>query len=99
MTHLVAEKRKHLGRRLKDPRKQRTFGELLEWFLELPPVKAKKSKRERVISPEEYQNLLRAIAPHAANLAKVLYWTATRYSEVVRLIWDRVDMKRGLIHH
>ena len=184
------EKRKHLGIRFKDPRKQRTFGELVEWFLELPAVKAKKSyhdirgralalkrhfggfmaseilpatveayqqsrlhqhvrrgksmvcvhtvsratvnrelavmrriynvamrndlvernpvaqvemlseksKRERVISTEEYQKLLLEIAPHAANLVKVLYWTGMRYSEAVGLTWDRVDMKRGLVY-
>lgn len=59
---------------------------------------AEKTKRERVISPEEYQKLLRAIAPHAADLAKVPYWTGMRYSEAVGLRWERVDMKRGLIH-
>jgi integrase len=59
---------------------------------------SQKSKRERVISREEYQNLVRELAPHAANLVKVLYWTGMRYSAAVGLTWHRVYMKKGLAY-
>jgi integrase len=93
------EDRLRPGLALKDPRKQGSLGELAEWSIEIPPVKVKKSKRERVLSPDEYQKSHRELAAHAAKLVKVLYWTGMRYSEAAGLTWDRVDMKRGLIHH
>jgi integrase len=53
--------------------------------------------RERVASPEEYERLLAAAAPHLRRIITCAYETGMRGAEIKKLTWDKVDMKAGLM--
>jgi len=51
--------------------------------------------RDRVLSPEEWERLLKALPRHAADIATAAYNTGMRVGEITGLTWDRVNMKEG----
>ena len=53
--------------------------------------------RDRVLSHEEFENLLACCAPHTARIVLMAYYTAMRKSEILKLKWDRVDLKNGFV--
>ncbi len=57
----------------------------------------KKFARKRVISEEEYQELLKQSRRYLQRVLIALYETAMRISEVLELTWDRVDERVGVI--
>ena len=57
----------------------------------------KKFARKRVISDEEYQALLDASPRYLQRILIGLYETAMRKSELLNLIWDRVDERAGVV--
>jgi integrase len=54
-------------------------------------------KRDRIASEDEYKALLENVARPAQRVLIGLYETAMRVNEVLRLTWDRIDEKAGLI--
>ncbi len=54
-----------------------------------------KNARDRVLSGEELDKLLKDLPRHAADLVAVGYHTGMRAGEIFNLTWDRVDMKEG----
>ena len=57
----------------------------------------KKFARKRVVSEEEYKALLEASPRYLQRVLIGLYETAMRKSELLNLIWDRVDERAGVI--
>ena len=55
------------------------------------------NQRERILSPDEYQDLLKELAPHIVPVVRVAYHTGMRLSEILGLTWNRVDMKDGYL--
>lgn len=54
---------------------------------------------DRRITKEEASRLIAAAkAPHVALAIALLVYTAARSGAIKELTWDRVDMKRGMIH-
>ena len=55
------------------------------------------NKRDRVISQDGYQTLIKHLPKHAADIIATAYHTGMRVSEITGLTWDRVNMKEGFI--
>ena len=55
------------------------------------------NERDRVLTPDEWTRLYAEAAPHLKPILKVAYHLGLRYGEIVRLTWDRVDLRRGII--
>jgi integrase len=53
--------------------------------------------RDRILSPEEFENLLACCPPHTARVVLMGYYTAMRKSEILNLKWDNLDLKNGFI--
>lgn len=56
--------------------------------------------RDRVISPDELQNLLDAAAitaPHLVPIIELAYHSGMRRGEILGLTWDKVDLDDGIV--
>ncbi|MFC1580092.1 tyrosine-type recombinase/integrase [Thermodesulfobacteriota bacterium] len=53
--------------------------------------------RNRLLSRDEYERLLKHCPYHTANIVKMAYHTAMRQGEILNLTWDRVDLKNGVV--
>jgi integrase len=51
--------------------------------------------RDRVLSDEELNTLLKNLPQHAADIGAVGYHTGMRAGEIFNLTWDRVNMREG----
>ena len=60
----------------------------------LVPVPDPGNERDRVLSEDEWQKLYEAAQPHLKPILLVAYQLGQRFSEIVNLTWDRVDLKR-----
>lgn len=56
---------------------------------------SEKNARDRVLSAEELDILLKKLPQHAADIMAVGYHTGMRGGEIFNLTWDRVNMKEG----
>lgn len=61
------------------------------------PLPNPNNERDRVLSDEEWGRLYDAAKPHLRPVLLTAYQLGQRFSEIVGLTWDRVDMKRGFI--
>jgi len=57
---------------------------------------SQKNARDRVLSGEELNTLLKKLPQHAADIVAVGYHTGMRAGEIFDLTWDRVNLKEGL---
>ena len=74
-----------------------------EGWLERNPVSRIKLEKEnnvrdRVLSPEEFEQLQTDSALHLQAINLCAYQTGMRLGEILGLTWYRVDFKAGLIH-
>ena len=53
--------------------------------------------RNRILSAEEYEQLLAACPPHTSRIVKMGYYTGMRQGEILNLKWDQVDIKGGMV--
>jgi integrase len=61
------------------------------------PMPNPQNERDRVLSDEEWSKLYRTAKPHLRPVLLTAYQLGQRFSEIVGLTWDRVDVKRGFI--
>ena len=61
------------------------------------PMPNPENERDRVLSDEEWSKLYQAAKPHLRPVLLTAYQLGQRFSEIVGLSWDRVDVKRGFI--
>jgi len=55
------------------------------------------NERDRVLSQDEYESLVRALPEYAADVVITAYSTGMRAGEIYGLTWDRVFLKEGYI--
>jgi integrase len=55
------------------------------------------NKRDRVFSKEEFGRLLGVAPTHLKPILRTAYYTGMRRGELLKLTWDRVDLKAGVI--
>jgi integrase len=61
------------------------------------PMPNPQNERDRVLSDEEWSRLFQAAKLHLRPVLLTAYQLGQRFSEIVGLTWDRVDVKRGFI--
>ncbi len=54
--------------------------------------------RDRILSYQELQRLLKYLPPHTQLIVKTGYFTGMRIGEILNLTWDRVNLKDGSIY-
>ena len=54
--------------------------------------------RDRVLSAEEFDRLMRHSGGHTQGIMAMAYFTGMRRGEILGLTWDRVDLNRRLIY-
>jgi integrase len=53
--------------------------------------------RERILTQDEFERLLLACPEHLAPVVITAYFLPMRFSEIVKLTWDELDIERGFI--
>lgn len=61
------------------------------------PMPNPNNERDRVLSDEEWSKLYQKAKPHIRPVLLTAYQLGQRFSEIVNLTWERVDLKRGFI--
>ena len=61
------------------------------------PMPNPHNERDRVLSAEEWTRLYEAAKPHLKPVLLLAYQLGQRLGEIVRLEWNRVDLRRGFI--
>ncbi len=61
------------------------------------PLPNPHNERDRVLTDEEWGRLYRGAKSHLKPVLLTAYQLGQRFSEIVGLTWDRVDVKRGFI--
>jgi integrase len=61
------------------------------------PLPDPQNARDRILSEEEWTRLHQAAKSHIRPVLLLAYQLGQRFSEIVGLTWDRVDLKRGFI--
>jgi len=56
---------------------------------------SERNARDRLLSAEEWEGLLKELPQHAAEIVMVAYHTGMRSGEIFGMTWDRVNMKEG----
>jgi len=70
---------------------------MIEWDPIQGVKKFKPFFRNRTLDPEEYQKLLENCSGHLKPIVGLAYLTAMRCGEILKLRWDQVDFKNGVI--
>ena len=55
------------------------------------------NKRDRILTAEEFNQLIEELPHHLAPIVYLGYYTGMRLGEILGLTWKRVDMKEGFI--
>lgn len=61
------------------------------------PMPNPQNERDRVLSEEEWARLYQASKPHLRPILLLAYQLGQRFTEIIELTWDRVDLRRGFI--
>jgi len=61
-------------------------------------VKRSGNARNKILSPDEFKNLLDKLPLHLRNIMTAAYYTGMRKGEILKLTWDKVDLKNRFIN-
>ena len=64
------------------------------WKVKMLP---ENNARDRILSVEELERLLRYLPPHAARVVHFAYLNGMRAGEIFNLTWDKVDLAQELV--
>lgn len=53
--------------------------------------------RERILTPDEFDRLLKESAPHLKPIIALAYYSGMRKQEILQLAWDELDLQKGII--
>jgi integrase len=74
---------------------------VLNGLLDRNPIEGvrafKEESRDRTLTQEEYEALLRRCSPRLKAVVQLAYWTGMRRSEILGLRWDQVDTRQKVI--
>jgi integrase len=56
------------------------------------------NRRNRVLNHGEYNKLYSALPSHTAPIVAAAFWTGMRRGEILGLTWDKVDLKKRMLH-
>jgi integrase len=56
---------------------------------------SEKNARDRVLSQEEWERLIKVLPQHATDVVTTAYYTGMRAGEIFGMTWDRVNMREG----
>ena len=56
-----------------------------------------RNERDRVLTEDEWPRLYQAAKPHLRPILLLAYHLGQRFSEIIELTWERVDLRRGFI--
>ena len=56
---------------------------------------SERNARDRVLSPGEKEKLIKVLPQHAGDVVTTAYYTGMRAGEILKMTWDRVNMKEG----
>jgi integrase len=74
-------------------------GDVLRTFQNVKKLlKGHSNRRERVLTPAEFDGLLRVAPRHLQGILSAGYWTGMRKGEVINLTWDKVDLNARVIN-
>lgn len=60
-------------------------------------LKRNSNARDRILSPDEFENLMEKLPHHARGVLAMGYYTGMRRGEIASLTWDMVDLRRRVI--
>ena len=60
-------------------------------------LKSDSNARKRVLSGEDFKNLMAALPPHTRAIVATGYYTGMRKGEVLKLTWNKVDLRDRVI--
>ncbi|MDI6616107.1 MAG: site-specific integrase [Syntrophaceae bacterium] len=60
-------------------------------------LKDNANARDRVLTREEFDRLMKALPPHTRGIVATGFYTGMRRGEVLKLTWDKVDLKNLVI--
>jgi len=62
-----------------------------------PTLKKGEDVRDRILSPTEFDALIKHADEHIKNLVSIGYYTGMRKGEIIGLTWNRVNLKTRMI--
>ncbi len=73
-------------------------GDTLKAFKRVRPMlKRNSNARDRVLTVKEYEGILKHSPKHLKEILIVGYWTGMRKGELLKLTWDKVNLKERMI--
>jgi integrase len=51
-----------------------------------------RNARDRVLSPDEKERLIKVLPQHSADVVTTAYYTGMRAGEIFKMTWDRVNI-------
>lgn len=73
-------------------------GDVLKAFRKVKPLlKGNANARDRVLTIDEYEAILKHSEGHLKDILITGYWTGMRKREILNLIWDKIDLKNRMI--
>jgi integrase len=73
-------------------------GETLKVFNKVKKVlKRNSNARDTILARDQFESLMEKLPRHAKPIVATGYYTGMRRSEILRLIWDKVDLKNRVI--
>jgi len=60
-------------------------------------LKKNSNARDRILNPEEFNNLFKHSPRHLKGIVTTGYYTGMREGEILKLTWNKVDLKKRLI--
>jgi integrase len=73
-------------------------GDCLKPFRKIKKLCKKGSnKRDRILTSQEYESILINLPAHSQGPFVMAYWTGMRQGEVLKLTWEKVDLKNRMI--
>jgi integrase len=75
---------------------------VLNGLLEKNPIQKvrafREESRDRTLTDEEYESLLRCSSPRLSAIVQLAYWTGMRKGEILGLRWDQVDFQNKVVN-
>ena len=73
-------------------------GDIMKTFKKVKKLlKRNANARDKVLTPDQFKNLMTALPFHAKAIVATAYYTGMRKGEILELTWDKVSLKNRII--